>query len=271
MASQNPNTTDPAATLGRAYSSESEEEEIDLVEIFFKLLENAKYIVAVALLGAVLAGLITYFLITPTYTATSKLYVLNSDDSALNLSDLQIGSYLANDYQEVFSNWHVHEMVLQHLGLDYTYTQLSKMVKVSNPKDTRILYIEVSSNDPGEAQAMANEYAKVAQEFIAAKMETKAPTIFEEALLPYKPSSPSLTRNVLIGFVLGVFAVCAVVIIRFLVDDRIHNADEIEKYLGMATLGVMPKQERTVRKRKAAARKPTADAALPDAGGKEEQ
>ena len=59
------------------------------------------------------------------YTATSKLYVVNTKDSAINLSDLQIGNYLASDYTEVFSNWHVHEMVLQRLGLDYTYSQLA--------------------------------------------------------------------------------------------------------------------------------------------------
>ncbi|MFQ9448332.1 MAG: hypothetical protein ACLR4A_14210 [Christensenellales bacterium] len=73
-------------------------------------------------------------------------------DSAINLSDLQVGNYLASDYTEVFSNWHVHEMVLERLGLDYTYSQLSNMVSVTNPQDTRILYVAVQSSDPQGGQ-----------------------------------------------------------------------------------------------------------------------
>ena len=221
------------------------EDEIDLVELMYRLLEKWKIIVLACILGALIAGAYTIFFVTPMYTATSKLYVVNAKDSAINLSDLQIGNYLASDYTEVFSNWHVHEMVLQRLGLDYTYTELSSMVSVSNPKDTRILYITVTSTDPQEAKDMADTYAQVAREFIAAKMDTKQPNIFEEALLPSRPASPNKTKNVLIGFVLGFVLCCGVIVVQFLTDDRLRSADDIEKYVQLPTLGVMPKQTKT--------------------------
>ena len=116
----------------------SEDDEINLVELLYRLIEKWKIIALASLLGALIAAVYTFCFITPMYTATSKLYVVNTKDSAINLSDLQIGNYLASDYTEVFSNWHVHEMVLQRLGLDYTYSQLAGMVSVKNPKDTRI-------------------------------------------------------------------------------------------------------------------------------------
>ena len=84
---------------------------------------------------------------------------MSRTDSAINLSDLQIGSYLTSDYQEVFKTWEVHEQVLQNLGLDYEYEQLENMLSITNPADTRVLYITVNSDDPEEATAMANEYA----------------------------------------------------------------------------------------------------------------
>lgn len=217
-----------------------DEIEIDVVELMYRLLEKARYIIAAALVGAVLAGVITFQFITPTYTATSKLYVLNSKDSALSLSDLQIGTQLASDYIEVFSNWHVHEMVIQRLGLPYTYTEMQNKVSVRNPNGTRILYIETTSNDPNEAKELANTYAQVAQEFIAAKMETEMPNVFEEARIPTKPSSPSKTKNILLGFLLGALVACAVVVIQFIVDDRIRTSESLEKYLGLTTLGMMP-------------------------------
>ena len=77
--------------------------------------------------------LISLFILTPKYEATAKLYVMSRTDSAVNISDLQIGSYLTSDYQEVFKTWEVHEQVLQNLGLDYDYEQLEEMLTVTNP------------------------------------------------------------------------------------------------------------------------------------------
>lgn len=230
-------------------SDESVDGEIDLVELLYRLIEKWKIIVLACLLGALIAAVCTFYFITPMYTATSKLYVVNAKDSAINLSDLQIGNYLASDYTEVFSNWHVHEMVLQRLGLDYTYSQLAEMVSVENPKDTRILYVNVVSDDPHEAKDMADTYAQVAREFIAVKMDTEQPNIFEEALLPSRPSSPNKSRNIIMGFMIGLILSCSVIIAQFLMDDRLRSADDIEKYVQLPTLGVMPKQTKSTQPR----------------------
>ena len=79
--------------------------EIDLVALLYRLLEKAKFIAVAAILSAVLAGVVAVFFTTPMYTATSKLYVMNSSDSAINLSDFQIGTYLTADYTEVFKRY----------------------------------------------------------------------------------------------------------------------------------------------------------------------
>mgnify|MGYP004638778751 FL=1 len=233
-------------------SEESVDGEIDLVELLYRLIEKWKIIVLACLFGALIAAVCTFYFITPMYTATSKLYVVNAKDSAINLSDLQIGNYLASDYTEVFSNWHVHEMVLQRLGLDYTYSQLAEMVSVENPKDTRILYVNVVSDDPQEAKDMADTYAQVAREFIAVKMDTEQPNIFEEALLPSRPSSPNKSRNIIMGFMIGFVLSCSVTIAQFLMDDRLRSADDIEKYVQLPTLGVMPKQTKSTQPRRTA-------------------
>ena len=171
---------DPRPTVASVNNQQQQQQvtEIDLLALAIKLLEKWYIIAIVALVGALISGIYTFRFVTPMYEATTKLYVVNSKDTAINLSDLQIGNYLAKDYQEVFSNWHVHETVLQRLNLNYSYKQLTQMITVSNPSDTRILYIKVKSADPDEAQLMANEYARVAQEFIAVKMDTEQPNIF---------------------------------------------------------------------------------------------
>jgi len=215
------------------------EESIDLIALLYRLMEKWKIIAATAILGAVIAAVYSIYFVTPLYTATSKLYVVNNKDSAINLSDIQISSYLAKDYQEVFKNWHVHELVLQKLNLNYSYSGVAGRISVSNPSNTRILYITATSPDPGEAQALANTYAEVAREFIAVKMDTQEPTLFQEALKPSRPSSPNRTKNVMVGFLLGFFLATGIIVILSLMDDYVRTTDDVEKYIGVPVLGTI--------------------------------
>ena len=221
-------------------ANEDAEFEIDLMEVLLRLLEKWKLIIAGALVGAVLMAMYSFILATPMYEATSKLYVLNSSDSAINLSDLQIGSYLTSDYMEVFDTWEVNEMVRQNLNLSYTREELADMLTLTNPSNTRILNITVTSSDPQEAADIANEYADVAGQYISATMQTDQPSLLSEALTPDKPVSPKKKRNVVLGFLLGALLVCAGVIIQYLLDDKIKNEEDIKKYVGLPTLSVVP-------------------------------
>ncbi len=219
-----------------------QEREIDLIELLYFLLGKAKYIILAAVLGAVLAILYTLFLVTPQYEAQSELYVTNSADSVLNLSDLQIGSYLASDYIEVFDTWEVKQQVIDNLSLgnEYTYKKLGEMVAVSNPSNTRILRITVKSPDPAMAMKIANEYAKVVRDFVSDIMSTEKPNILSSALQPVAPVSPSKTRNALIGFLLGAVAVGGILVVQFIMDDKIKSTDDIQRYAGLPTLAVIP-------------------------------
>lgn len=215
------------------------EVEIDLVALFTHIIRKAHWIILGALAGAIIAAVFVSFVISPVYSATSKLYIVSSDKT-ISLSDLQIGSNLAGDYQQVFNNWHVHELVSQRLGTDFSYKKLSRMVSVSNPSNTHILFITVRSGDASEARLIANTYAEVASEFIAVKMDMRQPIIFEEAQEPNAPVSPNKTKAVIIGFVVGAIAVTIVIYITFLFDDRILSSQDIAKAGGLITLGIIP-------------------------------
>ena len=92
---------------------------IDWVSVLFRLLEKIHWIVLAALIGALIAWFYVTRLVTPVYQATSKIYIAGSD-TTISLSDLQLGSTLATDYQEVFKIWHVHDMLDERLDLDYS-------------------------------------------------------------------------------------------------------------------------------------------------------
>lgn len=231
------------------------EPEFDLAELILRLVNHIKLIIFFALTGAALAAACTLYLITPEYEATSKLYVLNSSDSALNLSDLQIGSYLASDYIEVFKTWEVHEMVISNLNLKYSYAEMQDMLTVENPTGTRILYITVTSPSADEAAAIANEYASVAIKYIADTMSTDEPNIMSVALVPTNPASPDLTQNILIGFAAGFVLSVIWFTIRYLTDDKIKTMEDVQKYAGLPVLAIIPEVEEEPDQQKQAKKK----------------
>lgn len=224
-------------------NNDGNELEIDLVALMYRLLEKAKWIIAAALVGTILAGVVTANFITPMYESTSKLYVVNSSNATIDLAALQIGDKLAADYVQVFKNWEVHDKVIAALGLDYTYGEIQDMLTITTPSSTRIIEITATSSDPQEARDIAMAYAEVACAFIVARMETESPSIFENPRVPLLPSSPSMIRNLIIGFLLGAIVAAAVIVIQFIVDDRIRSTDTLQKQLGLPTLGMMPIQE----------------------------
>lgn len=223
---------------------------VDVFELLYWLADHARRIFAAALAGALLMGLYSFVLAKPVYSATSTIYVLSSSDSAINLADLQIGSYLTSDYKHVFETWEVKEMVLQRLGLDYTYSQMHDMLEVTNPSNTRMLNITVSSKDPQEAADMANAYAAVASEYISATMKTDAPTLMSQALVPEIPVSPRKKLNLLLGAAGGAFLMTLMLLVQYLLDDKVKTAEDIVKHFDMPVLAAIPLNQDAAGKRR---------------------
>lgn len=218
---------------------------IDLVDLFYRLLASWKLIVCLAVVFAVVSGVYTIYFVTPQYSATSIIYVL-SPESILNVSSLQLGTQLTSDYIKIFDMWEVHEQVISNLHLEDVYPeykQIRKRLSVTNSSGTRMLDITFTSPSPKEAADVANEYAKVASNYIQETMAIDKPNIMSDALEPTNPVSPNRVRNIALGFVLGGLLAAGIVIFRFLMDDKIRTAEDIRQYAGLATLAVVPVDE----------------------------
>lgn len=214
---------------------------IDWVSVLFRLLEKIHWIALTAVVGAILAWIYVTGIVTPVYQATSKIYIAGSD-TTISLSDLQLGSTLAVDYQEVFKIWHVHEMVDERLDLNYSYSQLENMVSVNNPNGSHLLYIYVKSPDPEEAKLLADTYAEVVQDYIANRMELRRPQILEKARTPNKPISPNVSAAVVKGALFGGLGMILILLFVFILDDRIRTGEDITKAVNLPTFGVVTRQ-----------------------------
>ena len=230
----------PAAVEGGAADTRGEIE-IDLLGLFGHFRQRLLFIVAGFLIGALIAGLITQFAITPKYTATSKMYMVSSSSqSVVDLTDLNIGQSISKDYVELLKTRPIIEDVIMEQSLPYTYEQLLGMINLTVVSETRILTIQVTSEDKKEAMTIANALAEKGVKELPKLMETPEPHIAEYAIVPVSKSSPSLSRNTMIGALIGLLLMLGLFTIEFLSDDTFKTAEDIEKTFGVMPLTVIP-------------------------------
>lgn len=212
----------------------------DLPGFFRYLLKRIRLLAGVTLAVFVCTLVYVFAIATPIYEATAQLYVVNSQDSVVNLSDLQIGSYLASDYQWIFKTWEINQQVIENLQLPYTVAEIKEMLTVTNPSNTRILLLTFASENPAEAAAAANEYAIVASQYISDYMLTTKPSIISVALEPLKPARPKKLLVVSVGTLLALIACVWCLFVAYLYSDKIKTADDIKKHMGTEPLAVIP-------------------------------
>ena len=229
----------------KADKHEDNSKQINLTELFWRIVSKFWWIVLGAALGTLIMGIYAYTLYTPQYTAVSKLYIVSNSSSVINMSDLQIGTALTTDYTEVFKTHEVSEMTMQILKDEYgvegfSYGTLQGMLTVSNPSGSRVLYLTVKHKNAEMCQQVADSFALAGQRFITERMRTDEPTSFSVAMIPGSPSTMSKTKLVVIGFALGTLLVLGIIVLRFLLDDKPRTAEDIYKCSGLSTLGTIP-------------------------------
>lgn len=212
---------------------------IDLIGLFFSILEKFWLVVICAVVGAMLMGWMASRS-TTTYTATAKLYIVDTSSGSINFNNLQLGTVLTLDYQEVFKTWEVHEMVIDELGLPYSYEQMQSLLSITNPEDTRILYITVAYPDAKMAAEIANAYARAAKTFIINTMRGEEPSDFSIALQPSVGYTVSKSSRMVMGFMLGSVLAVGLITLLFVLDNRPRSPESIETYGGIPTLAVFP-------------------------------
>lgn len=228
----------------------NEEVEIDLMEIFGLLLSKWWIILVVGLIFGGIAGTYSKFFITPMYSSTTQLIVVGSTSTITSLTDLQIGSQLTQDYVLVVKSRPVVEKVIENLNLDMTYETLLACTSVSNQENTRILNITVQNADPYMAKQISDQFALVSKSRIADLMSISEPGVLSAGVVNEVPISPNVKKNAMIAALLGIVLAAGFFIVRYLLDDTIKTSEDIERYLGLTTLAVLPFEEAGVDEQK---------------------
>ncbi|MFR9033036.1 MAG: YveK family protein [Anaerobutyricum soehngenii] len=103
-----------------------------------------------------------------------------------------------------------------------------------------MLNINVVSTDPKNARDIANTLMDVSVDYLPKTMSTNAPNVAQKAKLADHKDGPSYTKYTMIGALAGAFLYCMYLVVKYLMDDTIHTADDMEKYFDIVPLAVIP-------------------------------
>ena len=235
--------------------------EIDLTGLLNYLKKRIVIITAAVLVFAALGLLYGALFVTPRYVAETRLYVLNrSSTIGVQGSDYQVSTYMLQDYQVLITGKNVTKEVVKQLNLEMSPEALSGKISVTAPEETRVLQINVTDTDPQLAADIANKVCEVAMQELRRLTDADAVHQVYAADVPVRSVSPSVKKVVLLAALLGLVAAVGVITVIFILDDSICSEEDVERYLGLSVLGVIPEcreintvlEQRPVRERQTA-------------------
>lgn len=218
--------------------------EVNVGDLLMVLLRNWWIILLSGILVSSMFFVGTKLFIAPKYKSVTKIFVLSQENgNYLTSTDIQLSSYLTKDYAELIKSRTVADEVIERLELDISPENLLGMIYVQTKSDTRIVSIEVMSENPQLAQKLANAIREVSARQIMDVMGVEAVNMVDEANLPRIPYSPNVKQNTLLGAAWGILLAAALILLRHLMNDTIKTEEDVERYLNLSVLAAIPTNE----------------------------
>lgn len=224
----------------------SQELDIDLQRLIGALLNKAWMIGIVSVICAVVVLIGTFFFVTPQYQSAAMFYVNNNSVSlgeaslSITSADISASRGLVKSYIVILKTRETLNDVIDYAGVDRTYGQLKNMISAESVDSTEIFRVVVTSPDPDEAQSIASAIAYILPKRISSIIEGTSAKIVDSAVIPTKPSSPSYTRNAMLGFAAGFAASVAMIVLWVLLDITIRSEEDITQNCKYPILAAVP-------------------------------
>ncbi len=195
----------------------------------------------------------------PTWTSNATMYVTNSNETKFyyNTSDTYSASKLINTCAQVINTNLVKSQIADQLnsmeqakvdaaaeeGNTYTPYEYNAWnigaINISSVAETEVMSISVTSDDPERAVDSCNAILKVVPKVLKEKIMVGAANPLDEAQAPYKGNLPNMRSAVMFGL-LGAGGMAVILVVAYLLDNRIRSKEEITQQYGIPVLSDIP-------------------------------
>ena len=222
------------------------EEIIDVRELLKAIKNKLWMIILLGAIFGVISGIVSTYLITPQYEATTTLIVnkKNSDEETqlANSDDINYVQRLAYTYSEIITSRAVLGKVIDKLNLDVSYESLKSSVDLTNVQNTQIIEVSVEYPDPQIAKDICNTIPTAFDAEVQRIMKVSGVEVIDPAIRNNKPIKPRKKQNVILAAMIGALIGIFIAVIQELADTKIKTASDIKQKLEIPVLGVIPKQ-----------------------------
>jgi capsular polysaccharide biosynthesis protein len=227
-------------------SNMEEESTLDLAEFWEIIKKNSKLILLITIIATLFTGFLSYFVIPKTYEARTSIIIgLDVSDSEYNDKKIQYNDVLMykqmiKTYAEIAKQDIVSEKTIKTLGIEADTENFQKNITITPQPDTQIIILKFKNKSPEEAQKIANTFTDTFVEEARRLNPGGSIQIMDNAKVPKFPVSPRPKLNTAIAFVLGILISLGIVFLREYMDDTIKTEEDVEKYLNIPVIGIIP-------------------------------
>lgn len=213
-----------------------------LLDIVDSLKKNFRYLITCSFIGFLVSVIISFFLISPKYSATIDILVSQKSDSIqAQYTTQQADLQAINTYKDVIQKAVVLEPVVKELkqknNFQGSVESLQKLITVNNQNNSQVFSVTVSDTNAYMAADIANTIGSVFSKKIKQMMKIDNVTIVTKATPDLTPVSPNKKMNALIGLAVGLLIGVGIVIIKYLRDTTVKSPDFLADELGLTYLG----------------------------------
>ena len=225
------------------------EEEISLVEIGQTLIKRWKLLVFLPILAAAIAYLVSSYFFTPEYESQATLIVLPFTERTIEgdvvRHDVASTRQVVQSTRELTLAHDSMQQIAGELNLPYGAGELRSRIEIDVGDVTTI---KVADTNPHRAQQIANHVTDVLMEYIIDFAQLENVQLLNPAQLPTSPVNDRTTLNMAVAFVLALMISVALAFLFEHLDNTIKTSEDVQKYLGVPVLGVIPEFEEEERR-----------------------
>lgn len=219
-------------------------EEIDLKELLSLFWSKKTQIILIILIFMLLGVIYTIGFVTPKYSSSTTLVLASNNNqttaNTITATDITVNSKLVSTYSEIVKSKNIIRQVISNLGMKLDEDSLRKNVTVSSVKDTELIEITVTNENPSYSAKIANEIAKVFTAKVKEIYNIENIQIVDEAEVETTPSNINHPKDVMIFTFIGVIVACGYVLIANMLDTTIKTAEEVERIFKMPVIATIP-------------------------------